>query len=65
MKINEMTGAKGNRAVFFFFLFVWCVLRKKNDWCWKRNRQKIEIESNTRLDDRENRGCEMAKCKIK
>ena len=29
-------------------------MRKKNEWCWKRNRQKIEIESNTRLDDREN-----------
>ena len=30
MKINETTGAKGNRAVFFFFfLYVWCVILKK------------------------------------
>ena len=60
MKINETTGAKGNRAGFFYFFFnVWCVMRKKNEWCWKRNRQKIEIESNTRLDDRENRECDI------
>ena len=31
MKINETTGAKGNRAVFILM----CVVRgaKKNEWC--------------------------------
>ena len=49
----------GRFIFFIFFLYVWCVMRKKNEWCWKRNRQKIEIESNTRLDDRENRECDI------
>ena len=27
MKINEMTGANGNRAFYFFYFFFICVVR--------------------------------------